>query len=194
MTIQGNGTYMGYADFLLGVPNTPRPTLNGAINSLQDASALFVTGYTRSNMEQAERATDIAMRAFDFIVGEIMRHRDLHKADGSYTNSAFEREMNVLMANMVSPVTRLEHEAVRAAGPNNGCLPTSLRPPTAISVEKTLNKIKHRHPDFANFRIQGDRHNFVICVDKVNGSGADSVVEFDVETFCDRCRKIAAAL
>lgn len=185
---------MGYSDFLLGRANAPVPTLNDVINSLHDASVLFVSGYKRNNTSQTNRATAIAVQAFDFIVGEIMRCRDHRKADGNYENSRFETEMNVLTGKMVAPVTRVEHQAVFDAGPNNGYLPTHLRTPVMITAEKLLNKIKHRHPTYANFRIVNDIHIFVICPDKPSGGGPDSVVEFEVENFCDQCRKIAAVM
>lgn len=185
---------MGYSEFLLGVPNAPKPTLNEAINNLHDASALFVIGYTRNNATQAERATHVAMMAFDFIVGEIMRSRDRCKANSSYNNSSFKAEMDIAVAEMVRPVTETEHIALRVAGAGNGRLPTNCGTPISISAEMVLNKIKHRHPDYMNFRIQNGKHIFVICPVKTNGSGPDSVVEFDVEDFCERCRKIAAAL
>ena len=185
---------MGFSDFLLGLPNAPRPSLNGTINGLQDASALFVSAYKRNDASQADRATNIAVRAFDFIVGEIMRDRDRQKANGIYENSAFKTEMNAVIGRMIAPVTRSEHIAVRAAGPGNGQLPSNLGTVVNISIERTLNKIKHRHPDYANFRIQNERHIFIICPDKPNGGGPDSVVEFDVEDFCNQCRMVTKSL
>ena len=185
---------MGYSEFLLGLPNARKPTLSEAINNLQDASSLFVSGYTNRDIDQAERATVVAMRAFDFIVGEIMRCRDQQKENGSYPNSYFEAAMNSLTGKMVAPVTRAEHQAVVTAGPGNGRLPSNLTPSIDISAEKVLNKIKHKHPGFANFRIQNGRHIFIICPDKPSGGGPDSVVEFDVQDFCKQCRKIAAVM
>ena len=185
---------MGYSEFLLGIPNAPPPSLGETINSLQDASALFMIAFRRGDGDQINRATSIAMRAFDFIVGEIMRTRDRQKADGVYTGSCLEAEMNVIVGKMVSPVTRNDQIAVRSAGPGNGRLPANVGVTVDISIEKTLNKIKHRHPTIANFRIQGDRHIFVICPDKPGGSGPDSVVEFDVDQLCNQCRRLSTLL
>lgn len=101
----------------------------------------------------------------------------------------FERNMNVIAARMVEPVSRADQIAVFAAGAGNGCLPDSRSTPELISLEKTLNKIKHRHRTNLNFRIDGEKHIFVICPNKPDG-----IVEFEVLQFCELCRGTASAL
>jgi hypothetical protein len=92
---------------------------------------------------------------------------------------------------MVAPITRAQQDAMIRAGAGNGTLPTAGTP---ISLERLLNKIKHRHHATGNFRIApGNRHIFVVNVDKPDQM-PDSIVEFDVLGFCEHCGSVAALL
>jgi hypothetical protein len=91
---------------------------------------------------------------------------------------------------MTSPVTSAQQHAMVSAGPGQGQIPGQ---PVSITLEKLLNKIKHRHHQSANFRIDNGRHVFVINVDKPNKT-PDSIVEFDVLEFCLHCKDVAQYL
>jgi len=91
---------------------------------------------------------------------------------------------------MFSPVTDIQQKAMIAAGPGQGQLPGS---GTQITLERLLNKVKHRHHQSANFRIQAGRHIFVINVDTLKRT-PDSIAEFDVGDFCTYCGQVAEHL
>lgn len=88
----------------------------------------------------------------------------------------------------VSPVTRLEQTSLSGLLAGNGVLPSQGVP---ITMEKLLNKIKHRRTDSSNFIIGScGEHIFLIGFDKINCQ-SDSIVEFDVSVFCKYCGDIA---
>jgi hypothetical protein len=123
-------------------------------------------------------------------VNEILRARDTRMAKGTYSGSPLEVELNMMRGLMTSPVTSAQQQAVINVGPGQGQLPGQ---PVQITLERLLNKIKHRHHQSANFRIQAGRHIFVINVDKPNKT-PDSIAEFDVADFCAHCSNAAKHL
>lgn len=85
---------------------------------------------------------------------------------------------------MTSPVAAAQQRAMVDAAPGQGQLPSNANP---ITLGTLLNKIKHRHHQSGNFRLQSGRHIFFINVDKLNGS-PDSIAKFDVEELCTHRR------
>ncbi len=76
------------------------------------------------------------------------------------------------------------------AGAGNGRLPAHLGAPKRIKFSVLLNKVKHRTQNLMNFRIDNDRHIFIICTEQ-NGGGAEGIYEFDVKEFCEKCLSAA---
>ncbi len=177
---------MGHNEFLLGGNSGSFETVKDAIISLENSSTIFVKRWRQSDYRQAAVVSQDAMKCFEYIVGEILRACERDRSEATYVGSALQATMSALIGKMVRPVTDGEQEAVCTAGVGRGELPVGKRV-QQITLEVTLNKIKHRHPKLMNFRIEQDRHMLVICPLKPKGGGADSIVEFDVEVFCNAC-------
>lgn len=183
---------MGHISYLTGLGNTGAQSIVESIFELENTSVIFREAWQRvpPDFVRASRVSSRAMEHLDHVVNEILRARDTRMAKGAYSGSQLETQLNVTRGLMVSPVTAAQQDAMIAAGPGNGQL---LGQPTQISLEKLLNKIKHRHHNSANFRIQAGRHIFLINVDKPNKK-PDSIVEFDVLDFCRHCADAAPHL
>ncbi len=179
---------MGLENFLVGSGTQTFANIEDAIENLRDASSLFVTRIGDGDMARAGKISLRAFECFDPIVSELLRIRDDRKSAQTYAGTTFEQKMQALAASEVVPVSTADQAAVASAGPGFGCLPTG-RLSSPISLEKTLNKIKHRHRTILNFRIESGRHKFVVCPNR-----PDSIVEFDVVEFCDLCRDAYSAL
>lgn len=52
-----------------------------------------------------------------------------------------------------------------------------------------MNKLKHRRDDLMGYRIENNRHKFLIYNDTFLNE-ANSIIEFDVLEFCDKCYKL----
>ncbi|AAN55081.1 hypothetical protein HRJ35_11970 [Shewanella oneidensis MR-1] len=184
---------MGNISFLTGGnPSSPQ-SIAESIYQLENTSVVFLSAWQRTtpDFQRAARASQEAMLHLDHIVNEIMRNRDQLQADGTYTGSQLEGLLNISRAVSVSPVTRAEQDDLANYGPGNGVLPSA---GSSISMEKLLNKIKHRRTNSANFRIGASgEHIFIIGVDKPNRQ-PDSIVEFIVGDFCQHCSDIAALI
>lgn len=179
---------MGNISFLTGVPTSGPQSITTSIYELENSSILFKSAWldTPQDIIRAAKVSSKAMEHIDHIVNEIMRARDTKMAQGSYSGSTLENQLNIDRGLMLSPVTSLQQQTMISSGPGNGVLPSMGVP---ITLEKLLNKIKHRHHQSANFRIQSNRHIFVINVDKYDKT-PDSIVEFDVLEFCKHCNDI----
>lgn len=184
---------MGNISFLIGNNQSSPQSIVESIYQLENTSVVFLNAWQRAtpDFQRAARASQEAMQHLDYIVNEIMRNRDQLQADGNYTGSALEQQLNIPRAHSSAPVTRTEQNQLTAQGPGNGTLPFA---GTDITMEKLLNKIKHRRTDSANFRVGATgKHIFLIGVDKPNRQ-PDSIVEFIVGDFCNHCNDIAALI
>jgi len=184
---------MGSISFLTGTSATAPQSVSEAIYQLENTSVLFLVSWDRvpQDLQRAARASSEAMVHLDHIVNEIMRARDHLKSSSSYIGSQLKFLLDADKAKASAPVTRMEQANIATIGPGNGVLPTSGSP---ITMEKLLNKIKHRRHDYANFRIgPNGEHVFIIAVDWPNHQ-PDSIVEFVVSDFCEHCISIAEVI
>ena len=192
-TKNGETIKMGNISFLTGrIPGSPQ-SITESIYRLEDTSVVFLNAWQRTpkDFQRAARASQEAMQHLDHIVNEIMRNRDQLQADGSYVGSSLETQLNIVRALSASPVTRAQQDSLANNGPGNGLLPL---PGAQLTMEKLLNKIKHRRTSSANFRIgTSGEHIFLVGVDKPNRQ-PDSIVEFVVGDFCKHCADIASIL
>jgi hypothetical protein len=181
---------MGNISFLTGSDSNSPQSIDESIYQLENTSLIFLNAWQRTPKDhpRAARASQEAMLHLDHIVNEIMRTRDQMQADENYSGSHLETKLNIETAISASPVSREEQNSLPKQGPGNGVLPSSGNP---ITMEKLLNKIKHRRVDSANFRIgPSGEHIFLIGVDKPSRR-PDSIVEFVVGDFCKHCNEIS---
>lgn len=184
---------MGYTEFLVAGSPSPSINIQDVIVRLEDLSTVFIKRWSDGSWAHAGEVSVEALRCFDLIVNSLMRARDDKKTMNAYAGSSLEIELSLDIATMASPATLAHHQAVKSAGPGNGHIPSTCPPSSPISLEKTLNKLKHRDSGILNFRIENGLHILVICPVAIGG-GPDSVVEFDVATFCQRCLAAAASV
>lgn len=183
---------MGHISYLTGAPSSGPQSIEESLYELENTSVIFREAWQRvpPDFVRASRVSAKAMEHLDHVVNEILRARDTRMARGTYSGSQLEAQLNIMRGQMFSPVTVAQQQAMIAAGPGQGQLPGSA---IQITLERLLNKVKHRHHQLANFRIQAGRHIFVINVDKPNKT-PDSIAEFDVCDFCMHCGQAAMHL
>ncbi|MCP5449682.1 MAG: hypothetical protein H6972_03805 [Gammaproteobacteria bacterium] len=181
---------MGNISFLTGASSNSPSSIGESIYQLENCSVLFLAAWQKAppDLVRAARVSSEAMAHLDHIVNVALRARDDSKAANTYAGSQFQAGLNRQCGLSVTPVTRLQQQALPAAGPGNGTIPGA---GVALTLEKLLNKIKHRRPNDANFRVdQFGQHIFIVAVDKPNHQ-PDSIVEFPVKDFCVQCANIA---
>ena len=183
---------MGNFSYLTGTSHGGPHPIKDSLDKLESTSILFRDAWERvpPEMDRAARISAKAMGHLDHIVNEILRARDTSKARRTYAGSQLEAELGVMRGMAISPVTAEQQQAMIAAGPGHGRLPGQA---SQITLQRLLNKIKHRHHQSANFRIQAGRHIFVFNVDTPDKT-PDSIAEFDVAEFCAHCSRVAKHL
>jgi hypothetical protein len=179
---------MGSISFLTSGSNTGPQSIKDSLYEFENSSVLFKAAWLKTlpDLVRAAKVSSKAMEHLDHIVNEIMRARDTNMAKGSYSGSGLEGQLNIHRGMMLGSVTLAQQQTMISNGPGNGVLPSI---GISVTLEKLLNKIKHRHHQSANFRIQSDKHIFVMNVDKSNKT-PDSIVEFDVLDFCEHCNNV----
>jgi len=184
---------MGSTNCMTGVGGNIANTLTECVDLLQDTSIVFrhALGSSPQDMSRAGRVSGDAMRYLDHIVNEILRARDLSKADGNFDGSELKSLLRTNVALAAHPVTRQQQVELSNKGIGNGSLPAT---GSAINMEKLLNKIKHRRPADSNFRFgsQGE-HFYYIAVDKTRQQ-PDSIVEINIDIFVELSKRIANLL
>ena len=187
------GVTLGFTDYLAGQPSPVRSSLPKSIADLEDTSILFVQHWQRSDHGRAGRVSEQAMIHLDFVANEFLREKVERLGHGSYQGSLFAAEMNAACGSGVTGTTFAEQVNMVAAGPGNGRIPANVGTPVVLTLDRLLNKIKHRNRRLINFRIEAGKHIFLICPEHTSG-GAEGIYEFDVEDFCNRCSTAAATL
>lgn len=181
---------MGHTSFLTASTSGSPQSVAEALFNFENCSTIFLSawGCVPPDLQRAGRVSTDAMTYLDHIVNEILRARDAMKGLGTYGPSSLKCQLDIPSGLMINPVSRAQQQALIDAGPGQGALPG---PGTPITLEKLLNKVKHRHHAGSNFRIDGSgRHIFLVNVDKPNQT-PDSIVEFDVRKFCEHCGAVA---
>lgn len=180
---------MGNISFLTGASSNSPSSIGESIYQLENCSVLFLAAWQKMppDLGRAARVSSEAMAHLDHIVNVVLRARDDSKAASTYSGSQLEAALNGQCGLSAAPVARWQQQALAAAGAGNGIIPGV---GVALTLEKLLNKIKHRRPNDANFRVdQNGQHIFVVAVDKPNHQ-PDSIVEFTVKQFCVQCSNI----
>lgn len=184
---------MGNISFLTGGGSSSPPSIDESIYELKNTSIIFLNAWqsTPQDLRRAAIVSQKAMLHLDHIVNEIMRARDQMQSDCCYAGSHLESQLNITRASSASPVTRAQQDALFALNPGSGVLPFS---GGALSMEKLLNKIKHRRVNSVNFRVGASgEHIFLVGADKPNRQ-PDSIVEFVIDDFCRHCSDIAVVI
>jgi hypothetical protein len=179
---------MGTIEYLTGLQNQGFKSLRESIFELKNTSIIFVHSWKNQDLFRAGQVSEAAMISLDHIVNEILRKRDELKNDSKYKGSRFENYMNAYCGFEVSPVSISDKKQLMSIGPGLGALP---RVGQKIAFVKLLNKIKHRRAREANFRIgNNDEHYFLIIIDAAMGED-DTIVEFEVNDFCEKCNCVS---
>jgi hypothetical protein len=184
---------MGHIEFLIDSSQSKMNSLPEEIGNLEDYSLVFTKRWRDGDYERASDVSKHALKTLDFLANEFLRLEVDRKGEGTYHGTPFAIEMSRQCGRGVTNATRTDHQDLIKARAGNGNLPVHCAIVPSLSLHQLLNKVKHRNPNYMNFRHIHDRHIFVIGVDHTNGN-PEGIYEFDIAEFCVLCRAAAAAL
>ena len=162
------------------------PRLNdfsNVIYKLEEASKKFCIAWKAQNEQEMLRESHEAMVALDYIVNTIIRERD---AGNRYLRNYIKHnELGV----MVSDTTVEQHNGIKNSN-GNAELPKDAEE-KAITFEMLLTLIKHEVREKSGFRIENNKHYYLICNNSfLPNRIPSSIVEFEINQFCCMCRQI----
>jgi hypothetical protein len=149
--------------------------------------------WQRRDFHRAGSISEEAMIHLDFVANELLREKVERVGRGLFADSALEARLGGLIGTGMTGLALTDQIAMCQTGPGNGRLPKNAGRPVELTLDRLLNKIKHRNPRLINFRIDAGRHIFLICPEHTVG-GAEGIYEFDVEAFCRFCTEAAESL
>lgn len=153
-----------------------------SINKLRVCSSEFIKFYKNNSRDDATRVSEEAVKCFDFIVNEILRIRDVYRKNGNFRNSDFQRSLGEDCGKVYQPANATERQSIITT-------PILPNPNSDICFEELITKFKHR--ENAKFRIEADNsHIIIFSVSDFHRIPA-SIVEFDVQDFCQKAENVA---
>lgn len=153
-------------------------------NTLRVCSSEFIKFYKNNSLKNANIVSEEALKCFDFIVNEILRFRDDHRENVNFRNSDFQRSLGEDCGEMYQPANVTERQSIITT-------PILPNPNSDICFEKLITKFKHREKRNMNFRIEADNSHIIIFSVKEFYSTPASIVEFDVQDFCQKAENVA---
>lgn len=155
-----------------------------SINKLRVCSSEFIKFYKNNSRDDATRVSEEAVKCFDFIVNEILRIRDVHRKNGNFRNSDFQRSLGEDCGKVYQPANATERQSIITT-------PILPNPNSDICFEELITKFKHRENKNTNFRIEADNsHIIIFSVSDFHRIPA-SIVEFNVQDFCQKAENVA---
>ena len=107
-------------EFLTGQHGAAPSNLAEAIDSLDDASLLFVSSWDRGDLKRAGDVSKGAMILLDFIVNELLREEVYRKGANIYAGTPFAMEMERPCGQGVTGAMLADQYGVMQAGPGDG--------------------------------------------------------------------------
>lgn len=179
-----------YPQFLVDPTGKSPRNLTDSIRHVQTASAGFIHYWTNAEEKEAFDTSQEAFEHLDYIQNEILRQRDVHRANGatwpsSLFNSALSTTVGRLYNNATDHLTWFSKLPV-----DKGAMPTGaiLLP---LSLEKALNKLKHRDSVEIRFSISPPATHTLYLFTRFGMGQPDSISEINISEFCTACKSAA---
>lgn len=176
---------MGNMEFLISSNGESFGNIEEAIQKLKGLSYGFMAQINLRNIQEAVKISERAFECLDHIHGELLRIRDDQRDERVYDRSSFQHAMSTNSARMAT-IGSAERSNNTVATPGNARFPNNLEI-SYISLEKTLNKIKHRNRKLIDFRIDAGKHILMI---RPKGE----LIEIDIIDFCENCLRAVESL
>ncbi|OFN28666.1 hypothetical protein HMPREF2600_02015 [Neisseria sp. HMSC077D05] len=153
-----------------------------SINKLREYSYDFVKFYKNDSRDDVKRVSKEAIKCLDFIVNEILRIRDNYKEAGIYRNSDFSGSLREYCGKEYQSANVTERQSIIR-------IPILPNPNTSIRFESMITKFKHR--ERAHFRIEVNNSHIIIFSARAFNDIPASIVEFNVQDFCQKAENVA---
>ncbi len=160
------------------------------IQKVSAASIEFSRNWIAEDFDNAGTISQEAFVLLEHIQGELMRHRDTMKSGSAYSASRFKAALDVEVGDLLEPATPANKLEFQGLSLGHGAMPVGMTF-TKLTLEKALNKLKHRDTNLVNFTVSDDGDHTLFIFTKAGMGCPDSLSSFNVRKFCDSCKAAA---
>lgn len=180
-----------YPQFLVDLSGKSPHNLKDSIRRVQNASAGFTQSWANGEFQEALETSQEAFEHFDYIQNELLRQRDVHKANAAtWPTSLFNAKLSNTVGQFHNNVTSTNRAWFLGLSQGAGAMPAdaTLVP---LTLEKALNKLKHRDTIAINFSLSASGRHILYLFTNAGMGQPDSISELDVLNFCAACKSAA---
>ncbi len=178
--------------FLVDQTYTPK-SLYDSIRKVGDLSAGFCRSWLSNEIADALATSEEAFQLLDHIQNELLRHRDEKAKQPNWANSPFKLALDARVGDLVDPATPSDESFFSSLSPEQGALPAGTTP-TALTLEKALNKLKHRSTTKVKFTIAHSGSHTLFIFANAGMGNQNTISKFKIEDFCKACKAAVATI
>jgi hypothetical protein len=179
-----------YTEFLVDLSGKSPRNLKDSIRRVQNASAGFAQSWANGDRQEAYETSQEAFEHFDYIQNELLRQRDVHKEDVAWSTSPFNAALTATVGKLLNAATAAHRTWFQGLPEGSGAMPTGVVP-VPLTLEKALNKLKHRDTVAINFSLSASGGHALYIFTGAGMGQLASISEIDVSVFCAACKTAA---
>jgi len=180
-----------YPQFLVAPTGKSPRNLMDSIRRVANASAGFVQSWKAGEQQEAYETSQEAFEQLDYIQNELLRQRDVLKEDNtSWQTSPFKGVLATPVGRLHNNASASERTFFLSRPQGQGSMPTGTTP-VILSLEKALNKLKHRDTVALNFSIDASLGHMLYVYTNAGMGQPDSISEIHISSFCFACKNAA---
>lgn len=180
-----------YTEFLVDLTGNSPPNLKDSIRRVLNASAGFKNSWVAGDQQEAYETSQEAFEHFDYIQNELLRQRDVLKRNqAAWPTSPFNAALANTVGNFLNNVTPTDRAWFLGLPQGQGTMPTGVTP-TPLTLDKALNKLKHRDTVALNFSLPASGSHILYLFTNAGMGQPDSISEIEIASFCSACKSAA---
>lgn len=181
-----------FIEFLVCPSGKSPKNLEDSIRRIQNSSLGFRESWLSGQHIDAQKTSEEAFEHLDYVQNEFLRQRDVHKMNvATWSSSPFKLALDLPVGNLINDISVSDRNIFISQTIGSAYLPSgSITQP--LTLEKALNKLKHRDTVKINFSLPSlGGHKLYILTNAGMGQLA-SLSEIDMHTFCSVCKAASA--
>jgi hypothetical protein len=181
-----------YTEFLVDLTGKSPRNLKDSIRRVLNASAGFRQSWLNGEHPEAYETSQEAFEHLDYIQNELLRQRDVHKSNAAtWPTSPFCVALTTPIGQIINNISAADRLWFLNLAQGAGAMPAGC-PQTPLTLDKALNKLKHRHTVAFNFSLPASGGHTLYLFTNAGMGQPDSLSEIDVSIFCSTCKTAAS--
>lgn len=180
-----------FGQFLTVSSGVQPPSLHESIRGLTNLSAGFCLSWARGDYNSAKDTSDEAFVVLNDICTTLLGVRDDKKKSSTWIGSQFKTSMEKNLGYSIEPSVA-DVALYEKILPGFGAMPPGTQSP--ITLERSLNKIKHRANGSEKFSVSNTTDHFLYVLTLASMQNPTTVAAIDMQLFCQMCKEAADAI